>query len=369
MPAASLRIPELPQGRRRRRWAPVVVWVAAALLAAASALAAQPAAKPTTKAADKPAAKPAAKPADKPAAAPAPAPAPAKKAEEKPKVAAPSPIEVGSTELRTADGVLLRATFYPSSKEKDQRKEAVPVVLLHMWKGDRKEYTKLATFLQSKGHAVLVPDLRGHGESNKQILGNGERTLDASRFGADEFARMVEFDMETLKAYLLRKNNEEELNIEKLCLVGAEMGAAVALNWSQHDWSWPILPGKKQGQDVKALILITPPWSFRGLNARQALNDPAVRTQLSIMLIAGRGDARGLSDASRMHAILQRYHPEPLESERREKQDLFFRRPDTTLQGTKMFDVGGLNFEEPIAEFLEYRLVKQNFPWQDRKPK
>ena len=36
--------------------------------------------------------------------------------------------------------------------------------MLHGWKGNRTEYADLASFLQTQhGHAVLVPDLRGHG--------------------------------------------------------------------------------------------------------------------------------------------------------------------------------------------------------------
>lgn len=292
---------------------------------------------------------------------------PAKKAEEK-KAKLPAPVETGATDLCTSDGVYLRATFYPSGKEKEDRKEAVPVVLLHMWKGDRKEFTKLAQFLQSKGHAVLVPDLRGHGESRRQVVGNSERTLDASHFGPDEFRRMVDCDLETLKGYLLRKNNDGELNIEKLCLVGAEMGAAVALDWARLDWHWPLLPGHKQGQDVKALVLLSPPWGFHGLTAKPALSDPAVLTNLSILLVAGHGDARGMADADRMHKLLLRYHPKPSDAERAEKQDLSFERPDTALQGTKMFGVSGLKLEGTIANFIEVRLVRKSFPWQDRKP-
>jgi pimeloyl-ACP methyl ester carboxylesterase len=288
-------------------------------------------------------------------------PAPSAKAEEQQKL--PAMVDVGGAELQTRDGVLLRAAYYPSLKGK----AAVPVILLHMWKGDRKEYLYLAPYLQKRGHAVLVPDLRGHGDSTKQRVGNLERTLDALRLSPADFAGMVQFDMEALKAYLVKKNNDGELNIEKLCVVGAEMGASVAIDWARLDWSWPALGGRRQGQDVKALVLITPQWGFPGLTIRAALSDPSVLRELSILIIAGSDDARAVSEATRMHTVLARYHPEPLQTEVLEKKDLFFVKPETKLQGTKMLDIRELNVETTIGDFIEYRLVKKSFPWQDRR--
>jgi len=63
----------------------------------------------------------------------------------------------------TDDGLRLTLTYYPGTKGK----ETVPIVLLHMWKQSRVDYKDLALFLQSKGHAVIVPDLRGHGQSTR----------------------------------------------------------------------------------------------------------------------------------------------------------------------------------------------------------
>ncbi|MGW8256084.1 MAG: alpha/beta fold hydrolase, partial [Thermoguttaceae bacterium] len=66
--------------------------------------------------------------------------------------------------LKTADSLRLALSYYPGTKGK----ESIPVVLLHAWKGNRTDYTRdLASFLQAKGYAVIVPDLRGHGESTR----------------------------------------------------------------------------------------------------------------------------------------------------------------------------------------------------------
>ena len=44
-----------------------------------------------------------------------------------------------------------------------------PVVLLHGWPGDRTDYRVLAPALVARGYEVVVPDLRGFGESDKHL--------------------------------------------------------------------------------------------------------------------------------------------------------------------------------------------------------
>ena len=88
---------------------------------------------------------------------------PAKAVPQPPKKRLPAPIELMGNDWVTSDGARLSATFYPGRETKD----TVPVILLHMSEGDRKEYLELAPYLQEQGHAVLVPDLRGHGESEQ----------------------------------------------------------------------------------------------------------------------------------------------------------------------------------------------------------
>ncbi len=63
---------------------------------------------------------------------------------------------------------------------------------------------------------------------------------------------MIDQDLEACKSFLMDKNNAGELNINKLCVVGVEMGAVVAVDWAAWDWHWPRLATGKQGQDVKA---------------------------------------------------------------------------------------------------------------------
>ena len=66
----------------------------------------------------------------------------------------------------TQDGVILSVTYYPGAKGKD----SIPVVLLHEKNGSSKDFDTLVPELVKQGMAVLVPDLRGHGESTKRIV-------------------------------------------------------------------------------------------------------------------------------------------------------------------------------------------------------
>ena len=187
--------------------------------------------------------------------------------------------------LTTDDGVELQATYYgpPQSKESKSGKDVVPIILLHGFKGDRQDFDELALLLQHLGHAVIVPDLRGHGESKRQARpGGGTASLDASKLRKDDFLAMggKGGDLESVKRFLMARNNEGKLNIEKLCVIGAELGATVALNWAALDWSWAQLPTGKQGQDVKALVLISPQLRSRGFRLTAAAQGAGIATQL-----------------------------------------------------------------------------------------
>ncbi len=121
---------------------------------------------------------------------------------------------------------------------------------------------------------MIVPDLRGHGGSTtlKRPNQNANVKLKSPRMGLSRpdgrpvsvnivMDYMVRFDMETAKGFLTQKNNNDpgEVNIELLCVVAFQESAVVAANWAAQDWSWQQFPALKQGQDVKAIALISPP--------------------------------------------------------------------------------------------------------------
>jgi len=63
------------------------------------------------------------------------------------------------TDLKAADGTVLKATYYPAAKP------GPGVILLHMCNSQRKAWDNLATLLAARGIHTLTLDYRGYGES------------------------------------------------------------------------------------------------------------------------------------------------------------------------------------------------------------
>jgi pimeloyl-ACP methyl ester carboxylesterase len=287
-----------------------------------------------------------------------------------PKKNLPPPQMVG---FKTRDSVQLSATFYPSPLEKEAQKEAVPVILLHAFKGSRADFNDLALALQNAGCAVLAPDLRGHGQSTRRINADGKEVeIEQALMSRPDFEAMGHADIqwsgdvEVCNKFLRQKNNAKELNIDKLAIIGAEMGAAVAINWAQSDWSWPILPGApKQGQDVKALILLSPQWSFRGLSVGSAIGNRDFAGRLSWMILAGEQDPKVYPETKRLFLALERT-PLPLASEAPGKPALSFRSYPTSLQGDQLL-ARNFTTTADILKFIDQQVAKTVHPWTDRK--
>ena len=185
---------------------------------------------------------------------------------------------------------------------------------MHGYKGDRKQFIDLAGYLQREGHAVLVPDLRWHGESTDFRNSDIGFAPPKNAIRKDDLDAMAKIDMEKFKKFLLDKNDAGELNIEKLCILGCDMGALVALNWAYDDWSWPPVGGRKQGQYVKALVLVSPPSNFKGYNATVAFKALADQELISFQILVGKQDSKAFQEAQRMRNALDRSRPLPKES-------------------------------------------------------
>lgn len=274
--------------------------------------------------------------------------------------------------LQTRDGLQLAGRFFPGRNGQD----TIPVIILHAQNERASTYESLASQLQSEemgGHAVFIPDLRGHGESVliEDTQRNRTRKLVAEKLGKNDYLAMVEYDIDSVKKFLLEKHNAGELNIDMLCVVGSEMGSVLAMYWVAQDWSWPPLRGIRQGQDAKAIVLISPPQNLKGLNIRMALESEGVQRDVSIMVLYGGADRRAASHAKRIHGSLQTYRRQKWSSdeERQREQDLFLVPLDTTLQGSKLLGAKSLRVANKIQQFIEFRLRKRadEFPWQERK--
>jgi Alpha/beta hydrolase family len=274
-----------------------------------------------------------------------------------------APAEPEELKLDTKDGWSVHATYFPGKL----KKEAVPFILLHGWKGQRGDMDPLAKFLQAQGHAVIAPDLRGHGQSNTRP--GSEKTID----DPDDLKRAdlegMLFDIEACKKFLRQKNNAGECNIESLCVVACDFSCILAMQWAMLDWSATILPSYKNGKDVQALVLLTPWQTHKGMTMQKTLQHPAIRTKLSMLLVAGTDDSRGFSDAKKLNTSLEGFRPEMKKQDVEPKdRTLVFVQPPTNLDGAKLLNPA-LKLMPVISTFVKYRLVdrKEDFPWSERK--
>ncbi len=206
--------------------------------------------------------------------------------------------------LETSDGVPLELAYYPP-----KGKALATVILVHDLDGSKKTLRRLAIGLQENGCAVVVPDLRGHGGSTsdmlnldvskKKLLSNQIRMIPASGGGRIRRTARLKGDLETVRMWLEEKGTEDGPNLDQLCVIGSGLGGTLAALWTAADWNWIPNTQGPQGQQVRALILISPVWSGPGismtnaLNARTTFNRLEVKPlleQLPVMIIAGSND-------------------------------------------------------------------------------
>ena len=79
---------------------------------------------------------------------------------------------------------------------------------------------------------MIVPDLRGHGESTKwseelqkQLRAAHKRPKDplkAEKLKPTDKGDMLQLDLIAVKNFLWKKNNKKELNLDKLTVIGVE---------------------------------------------------------------------------------------------------------------------------------------------------
>ncbi len=261
-------------------------------------------------------------------------------------------------ELTTKDGMQIRAFYFPSAKGK----EAIPVVLMHEWQGQASPYQGLVSALWDLGCAVIVPEFRGHGGSRTQA---GGRELDVSRMGKGDVMAMITGDLEAVKKFLVVENNEQRLNLNALTLIGIREGAILASHWAVADLNFPSLGTVKQGQDVKAMVLISPTKGIRrirGISLDETLND-RLFVQLPFLIIVGDSSSQA-ADTDRFSQKLESLKKR---ATRGEPDNIQYERLNTPLDGPALVnDVPGVI--DRVRDFVEQRMVARSgaFPWTDR---
>lgn len=282
--------------------------------------------------------------------------------------------------LDTKDGVSLRCTYFAPAESADEAgSNVVPIILLHDWNGDRKQLLEFGEFLQNKGHAVIAPDLRGHGQSLR-VAGSDE-LIDASDFKKPQVFS-ARRDIERCKKYLVQRHNDGDVNIDLLSLLAVGETGVLAVQWTLSDWfDFPAYntDGIKQGQDVKSIVLISPTKKLSGVSILPSLKHPLFTGSNGAaipMLILWSATDESVKDSQSIFNSLQKARPDPSKIEDRDE-----RASKTTLfsvpvnksrfSGVELMEtqrVKGL--WEYIEDTMFTRKVKSNadrFPWKTRK--
>ncbi|MEW6253603.1 MAG: alpha/beta fold hydrolase, partial [Planctomycetota bacterium] len=160
-------------------------------------------------------------------------------------VAIPAPAgEPQPVSFHAADGVRIAADYYPPPSA--ERGDAPAVILLHGYAADRKIWEPLIAPLHQAGFAVLALDLRGHGESATTTSHQAVQQRDPELFRAMQNDVLGAYDWLAARPGIDRA---------RLALVGAGVGASVALQYAAHDRS------------VDALACLSPRLNDLGLDA------------------------------------------------------------------------------------------------------
>jgi pimeloyl-ACP methyl ester carboxylesterase len=285
--------------------------------------------------------------------------------------------------LETDDGLNLKIKYYRSAAEKD----AAVVVLLHMKDQNKRVWEPdngFAKTLQARGFAVITVDLRYHGESKvggAAPAGNANQGKPKGKKDAGmalkvgDFQAMVALDMEAVKKFIFDEHQAGRLNMNKMGIIGPEMGASIAVAYTNLDWDKEPyedgLPGYEtpRGQDVRALILISPEETFHGSGIKMAQQMPRIRDnkQISVFICSG-NDPKDEAQAKKIFDMVNPPVTADKKKDRLNEDRMFQKAFPARLTGTNLLDKG-LDIEKLMVNFLEKHLKSVDSTWRDRESK
>lgn len=319
------------------------------------------------------------------------------KPEKKPRQKNPDEIELGGNRFLTSDMVQLNASFYPGNANK----ETVPIVLLHGHGKDREEFNHVLPEFKKHGFAVLIPDLRGHGASTSRYIPQNSRFSAANNarnendrvqphhssgsgfernpfsrerretqnpppepvptgrrtpqlddqythdtFVLKDYERMMVNDPIPFQRFLVECNNKEKLNLNKLVILGIDMGGTVGGFWAKMDWE------KYKRKNTKTLIIITPNHDL--VIERLFKDSKLFREQMSVLFMVGERDKAAFERAFQLRENILGKDKDKESYENYNSWDakiplLTF---PTDLQGRELLSSEKLKIPQKVAEYI-----------------
>lgn len=280
------------------------------------------------------------------------------------------PMRLNQQQFTTRDGWRLVANYYKGAGNAD----ATPVLLLHGRDGKKEDFDELAKKLAEQGCAVVVPDLRGCGEStslsvNDRSRGpngmNQPRERKMSQFNNDDLRALIEYDKEVWFNFLLYLHNKELLNVKKTIIVGSELGAALAAAWARDDWN-----GKGDAaQNVVGVALLSPDATndegkFNALTALDAYRKKAKGKSSGFVVFVGQMTEDKFEDAKKIQKKIGGKADEELPPQEKTIPIVALK---TEKQGVELLKIQSFGVSDTVVQFVANRmsaLPKKRQKWE-----
>jgi hypothetical protein len=276
-------------------------------------------------------------------------------------------------QLRAIDGHPLTITYYPLPMKAANRQDAPVVVLLHG--GDNKgrmlwdkaapargEKSNFAQSLNDDGYAVITVDLRKFGDS--------KGTGDMANIRPDDYEKMSASDMFAVKKFIEDRHQEKQFNMNKMAIVAAGPIAPVAINFAAADMliepydDAPVLANRTpRGQDVRAIVLLSPEMSAGRLTSNKALN--VIKNPLGgmcMLVVAGAQDTLDKGNSKKVFDIMEK-------AQRKDEKRVYMLSPKLRDRELGLIGKSPAEVEQPIREFLNKHVKEFPSAWRDRKNK
>ncbi|MCA8989434.1 MAG: hypothetical protein KDA78_17420 [Planctomycetaceae bacterium] len=264
--------------------------------------------------------------------------------------------------LITRDNWPIKITYFKHEGMRD----APVVVLLHDQQGDRRVWTAgFANDLWGKGYAVVAVDLRKHGESKLETTAGAPS--DVGDLKPDDYKKMVAFDMDSVKKFIFDEHTKQNLNMRKIGIIAPEMSAVIALNFAMIDWQQmpyddaPV-PSMRtpRGQDVRAMVLISPVTSVKGLTTASPIR--IMRNgglPIAYLFCVGEKDTQDNGSAEQLYKQIAGRNAANNEK-------VFLEKYPNNLRGMALLGKK-LKLEAHIEVFLQKNLLELTDEWVDRR--
>lgn len=264
--------------------------------------------------------------------------------------------------VTTRDGWEIHYTYW----ESPMGKEAPVVILLH-GKGQKRLVWKalpLAKELAKEQYAVIAVDLRKHGDSKAPE--NARPAAKSSKLTKIDYEAMVLGDLEALKTFIFKEHQAQRLNMRKLGVVATDMSTVIALNWVAHDWAKkpyddaPVAAAKTpKGQDVQAVVLVSPLESLSGVGTLQPTRFLRT-TGISSLILYSKKNSSETRTASKLFKALGG------DLQDAENKRIFEYGFDLKLSGTDLL-YRHPQLQPAIQRFLKDHVRSHEAPWKDRR--